>query len=772
MGMNDGDKNCVNEIAGTRRFGWPLGLCCALLAGCAATGGGTPEQSGAAAQTTSAPSFDVRVDCADDKLRDLVTRFNDLQRYRAVPDLDAAELARLMALAQRQVRDLLATEGYFNPRVTVRREAATAATAMKAAADTAPSVAIAADADAAASEPAAPLPEHAGSAGGPAAVEPVIPAKAETQGGEGPTPKQSAGHADAGEQQTTPSGERGDNDLTTAEPPQGGEHPLGGQRTARSGERGGNDLAAAEPPQGGERPLGGQRTARSGERGGHDLAAARPLVVITIEPGPITRVQQVQMDFTGDIATARDGAATQRAGIRSGWGLQPGQPFTQGAWRDAKTAALRALVERRYPRGRIGASRAEVDAPDAQAKLDVTLDSGPPFYLGAATVEGARRYPADLPQRLSWLKPGDVYDQQKLVDAQQRLAASGYYDSAYISIDPDTNDPAAAPVHYSVTEAKRYKLQLGVGYRTDSGPRASADWRDNTFLGTTLRSETTLRIDPKEPLLQTGLTSLPNANGWRWNTLARVMQQDDVGLTTNSQTLRAGRMQSTPQYDRSVYLQYDNAVVTGSGTASNVLVGDGAAASVNLSWTGRYFDNLLMPRRGFGLSGSVGLGVTTKGKTDPFVRLWGRGLTLIPVGSGGSRFALRTELGALFANAGARVPATFLWRTGGDTTVRGYAYRTIGVHLQQGVIAPGRYLALGSVEYQRPILQQRWPGLLEHVLFVDVGDVANHPNDLRAQVGVGTGLRLITPAGPMELDVAYGVQAHQFRLHMNVGFTF
>jgi translocation and assembly module TamA len=508
------------------------------------------------------------------------------------------------------------------------------------------------------------------------------------------------------------------------------------------------------------------------------------------------------VDFAGDIATSQTpGAAAQRADIQSSWGLQQGRRFTQGAWSDAKTAALRTLVARRYPLGRIDASQADVDAPQAQARLAVTLDSGPPFYLGTATVEGARRYPDDLPQRLSWLQPGDEYDQQNLVRAQQRLASSGYYDSAYISIDPDTDTPAAAgppqggagplggqrttrsgerggensvatPVHYSVTEAKRYKLQLGVGYRTDSGMRASAEWRDNTFAGTTWRNDTALRLDTKEPLLQTGLTSLPNAEGWRWNTLAQVMQQDAGVLTTDSQTLRAGRMQSTPQFDRSIYLQYDNAVVSGSGAAGSVKVGDGAAASVNLDWTGRYFDSLPVPRRGFGLAGSVGLGVTTKGKTDPFVRLTGRWTGLVPVGSGGSRFALRTELGAILANANARIPATYLWRTGGDTTVRGYGYRSIGVPLEQGVVAPGRYLAAGSIEYQRPIMQQRWPGLLEHVLFADVGGVANRPNDLRARVGVGAGVRLITPAGPMEMDVAYGVQAHQFRLHLSVGFSF
>jgi len=637
----------------TRRCCWSLGLCCALLAGGAnaADPRGAPDPPHD--EANEAPSFDIRVECADNKLRDLVARFNDLQRYRAVRDLDAAELTRLMALAQRNVRELLATEGYFSAQVMIRRESATTNTVAE---------------------------------------------------------------------------RTGDN----------------------TGDKAKNKWGA------------------DGTRHG-----ARPVVVIAIQPGPVTVVWQTRVDFAGDIATTRDpGAVAQRADISSHWGLSAGRSFTQEAWNDAKTAALRTLVERRYPRGRIGFSQADVDAPAGRTKLSVTLDSGPPFYLGAATVEGVRRYPADLPERLSWLRPGQVYDQQKLVDAQQRLAASGYYDSAYISVDPDTDTPAAAPVHYSVTEAQRYKLQLGVGYRTDSGPRASVELRDNTFAGTSWRDDTVLRIDAKEPLLQTSLTSLPDADGWRWNALARVMQQDDGTLITNSQTLRVGQAQDTPQYNRSVYLRYDNAVVTGSGAASNVLVGDGAAVSVNWGWTGRYFDSLPMPRRGFGLSGNVGLGVTTKGKSDPFLRLSGQWTGLIPVGSGGNSLALRTELGAILANAAARVPETFLWRTGGDTTVRGYSYRSIGVQLPQGVVAPGRYLAVGSVEYQRPIMQQRWPGLLEHVLFMDVGSVANHTDDLRAHVGVGTGLRLITPAGPMEIDIAYGVQAHQFRLHMNVGFTF
>ena len=88
------------------------------------------------------------------------------------------------------------------------------------------------------------------------------------------------------------------------------------------------------------------------------------------------------------------------------------------------------------------------------------------------------------------------------------------------------------------------------------------------------------------------------------------------------------------------------------------------------------------------------------------------------------------------------------------------------------MVGPGRYMAAGSVEWQRPVLRERFPGLLEHTLFIDVGGVANRASDLRAHWGVGTGGRLITPVGPMQLDIAYGLKSKRLRLHMNVGFVF
>ena len=586
-----------------------------------------PGQVGAPDATPARPAFDIEVHGPDASLRQLVERHLPLQRYRALNDLDATEMQRLLALAERDVRNLLGTEGYFSPDVRIAQQ-------------------------------------------------------------RGP--------------------------------------------------------------------------------------AGRPLVRIDITPGPATTVGRVDLAFEGDLGQTGDAdAQAQAATLRADWGLPVGERFTQAGWSGAKKDALRTLTERRYPRGRIAYSLADVDAPAARATLGLRLDSGPPFFLGPAQVRGAQRYPDWLPERLSWLKPGEVYDQKRLVEAQQRLAGSGYYESALIGIDTE-GEPAAVPLIYTVQEAKLQRVRLGVGYSTDDGPRLSIEHRHNRVFGSSWRADSTLRVNRRTPLVQTELTGLPNADGWRWGGLGRWERYDDGALTTTAQALRFGRSHFGERYDRQVYLQFDRATVQGRGAAdnSNAAIGDGAALSLNYDWTGRYFDNVTNPTRGHGLRLNLGAGTTLVGRKLPFARVQARWLGLLPLGEGGSRLALRSDIGAVLANTQARLPATYLFRTGGNASVRGYGFRDIGITLPDGSTGPGRYMGAASIEWQRPILQERFGKLLEHALFIDVGGVADRPQQWRPSWGVGTGVRMNTPVGPMQLDVAWGLKSKTLRLHMNVGFVF
>lgn len=578
--------------------------------------------AGPAGAQPQQPSFDLVVR-APDALRTLLETHLELRRYREVSDLDDAEIARLVVLAEKDARELLATQGYFTPEVRIRRE--------------------------------------------------------------------------------------------------------------------------------------------DGER---------PQLVVEVQPGPLTTVREVKIDFAGDIATSADAdAAAQRQAIRADWALPAGQRFTQDAWDGAKSQAQRQLLARRYPAGRIADSLADIDGAAHEARLGLRLDSGPLFRLGGMQVTGVERYDPLLVPRLARLPEGMIYDQEKIVEAQLRLAASGYFDSAFLFVDPQS-DPQAAPVQVTVREAPLQKLVLGLGITTDSGPRASVEHTHNRLPAIGWRSVTKLQAEKKNPFVQTELQSIPGPDFWRWGVLARGERLDDGRLVTHSQRLRVGRLRSDDHIDRNVYVQYERSSVQNPRNVplEPTDTGEGSALTGNYIWTGRYFDSTPYPERGYGLAVELGGGMTLAGDRKLFQRTLVRWLGVKPLETG--RLQLRAEAGAVLAKSGARIPAAQLFRTGGDSTVRGYKYLDIGVPLPGGLVGPGRLLAVGSAEWQKPIMRGGRRSELEHTLFVDVGAVADHVSDLHPHWGVGTGVRWRSPVGPVDAAIAWGVKARELRLHFTAGFVF
>ena len=129
-------------------------------------------------------------------------------------------------------------------------------------------------------------------------------------------------------------------------------------------------------------------------------------------------------------------------------------------------------------------------------------------------------------------------------------------------------------------------------------------------------------------------------------------------------------------------------------------------------------------------------------------------------------------LGAVLAKKDVDLPTTVMFLTGGDNTVRGYGYQSIGARTDNGRVIAGRYLAMGSVEWQRPITIKGNTQDFEHTLFIDAGTVGDEINNLYTRVGIGTGMRWKSPVGPIQADIAWGAQAQKLRLHLRLGFTF
>jgi len=497
-------------------------------------------------------------------------------------------------------------------------------------------------------------------------------------------------------------------------------------------------------------------------------------IVITVAPGELTTVSNVQISYGGAIADDAT-AEAQRDSIRTAWALRAGQPFTQQAWDEAKTTALRSLTAKRFPTGNIEISRAEVDADRHEARLSVTYQSGPAYKFGPLVLNGIKRYDPDGARRIARLPSGQDYDQQKLLDAQQRLASSGYYDSVFLTLDTDSGNPLAAPVIAQLREAPLQKVVLGAGFTTDNGPRLSVDHIHNQVPLLGWRAVSRLSVDSDIKSLGTELNAIPDDHGWRWFAGAELKSEQSGSYVVDSGRLRGGRNKSSDHIDRSYFLQYDYAQNRGINAPPSA-----SAVTANWGWTGRYFDNNSTPSRGFGLALEVAAGYTLTGEQTPFTRTYARWLGVVPLGASDdketnarrSRLQLRVEAGAVSAKDSAQIPSTLMFLTGGDTTVRGYSYKQIGTVRADGQTVAGRYLGVLSAEWQRPFVYNNKLTDWESVVFVDAGAVADKPAELKPKVGLGVGARWRSPVGPVQADLAYGVDSKRFRLHFRLGFTF
>lgn len=480
-----------------------------------------------------------------------------------------------------------------------------------------------------------------------------------------------------------------------------------------------------------------------------------------VTPGRRTQVRSVKIDFAGAAAGTDPPSARLRARIERSVPLKPGMPFRQADWDATKTAVLRPLLAGSHPAAQLAASAARIDADAQAADLTLTVDSGPAFFYGQPVIQGTSRYPEAIVRNLNPARPGKPFRQQDLLDYQVALETSGYYAQATVRIDPDPALAAAVPIRVDVVERPEKLFDVGAGFSTDTGARVQASWLHRDILDRGLRLRLAGRIETSR---QTGAAELAwprDARGYEYSLGAQLRQEDIEGQETRTSLLEARRSRTRGQIETTLTLQHQ----TETQEIGDEVSVRNQALTAHYAWTQRTTGRAFYPRRGYVLTLQAGGAAEALLSDTSFVRLYGRHTHYFDAGDNG-RLVLRGELGSVLADTRDGIPTDFLFRAGGDNSIRGYAYQSLGRTLEGGV-ASVRHLVTASVEYNH-FFEGNW-GL---ALFVDAGDAADTPGSLSPVFGFGVGARYRSPVGPINLDVAYGEASEEFRLHFSLGVSF
>jgi translocation and assembly module TamA len=131
------------------------------------------------------------------------------------------------------------------------------------------------------------------------------------------------------------------------------------------------------------------------------------------------------------------------------------------------------------------------------------------------------------------------------------------------------------------------------------------------------------------------------------------------------------------------------------------------------------------------------------------------------------RLITRAEVGITVIDEFDTLPASVRFYAGGDTSVRGYAYNSLGPTDPQGEVIGGENLLVGSVE-----LDQRVSTEWSVAAFIDSGNAYDEFNTFDTATGVGIGVRWFSPLGPIRVDLAFPLAndaPDDYRIHITLG---
>jgi len=490
-----------------------------------------------------------------------------------------------------------------------------------------------------------------------------------------------------------------------------------------------------------------------------DTAVEPRMVRASIQPGEPARIASVSIAFTGP--AAEDPAIAARLEkIRAHWRLPHGAIFRQDDWARAKTGLVADLASVSFAGATLSSSLARVEENLADVNLSLEVASGPPFHFGEITVTGLERYGPELVENHAPFSRGTPYSMELMRRFERRLALTGHFAAVQVSFDTDPALAAGAPVSVSVIEAMPRRVDVNLGFSTDTRLRFGVNYSDNDFFDEAFRFRTDLRIESLRQGLTANVERPPGRSGWINAFSGAVLRTDIQELQTDEWTLVAQRRRLNEPSEPAFSVEWTTERQEPSGAPVN----NTFATLFGYQHTWRSVDDLLSPTRGWMLR--VNAGVAPPGiSSREFGQLMASGTWYVPL-SPRDDLRFHADAGWIIADTSEDIPQRFLFRTGGDTSVRGYEYQSLGV-AEGDAIVGGRYLGVGSAEYVR------WIGESWGVAaFIDAGDATDEIGDFDPALAYGLGMRVRSPVGAFRFDLAYGQETSSVRLHFSLGVRF
>lgn len=385
-----------------------------------------------------------------------------------------------------------------------------------------------------------------------------------------------------------------------------------------------------------------------------------------------------------------------------------------------------------------------IDRTAYLAEIELVLDTRQRYLFGEVSTD-QQVISDELLARFVPFEQGDWFIPRELQELQRDLYRTDYFGQVLVKGDTNNTDGKYVPVSIELEPLDAYnRYSFGIGYATDTKAHLRFEWMNRLLNQSGHRLNTSFMVGEQESHCVVNYR-IPVADP-RFNTVAgsalwnRELWEDTV-TNMYSGGLSYEYMTTKRFYGVSLEMLSEDYRIGDTTGESELLM-----PRVKGSWA--FADSVINTENGMRTS------VEVHGASEEFVsdasflsiRADGR-LIVTPISSW--RLIGRGSLGYTLVDSIDDIPPSQRFYAGGERSVRGYRYRTLGPEDEDGNVIGGTYMLTGSIELEKS-LSELW----RVAAFYDTGNAMDDFTvDFAHGVGVGVGLAL--PFGQARLDLAY-----------------
>ncbi|HYM62583.1 MAG TPA: translocation/assembly module TamB domain-containing protein [Thermoanaerobaculia bacterium] len=475
--------------------------------------------------------------------------------------------------------------------------------------------------------------------------------------------------------------------------------------------------------------------------------------------------------------------------------LRKGQPLNPQLMREDQAALQSFYADRGNAEARI-TTHVEPTPDRTGAAVTYTIAEGPKIKIEEIVIRGNSYTSSKVVLRKAGLALGDPFSYPSLLDAQRNLYRLGIFQRVDVHPEPAGASPFGRNVVMQVEEGKDLTVSASIGMSSGIQsaqnrltPRGAFSISHRNLFGTGRylgleaiegTNDRQAYLTYREPYIgrynvPIQLTIFQSNDATRRETTIRQR-----GVFVEAAKVLQYRTRWSLRYEYRLSDCIKGDVCTAAAGGTPIPGVDKSLQNIKISsvtptffWDHR--DDAINPHRGFFTSASIEYAFPLFDARTNFAKEFVQGSWYLPASPRSTlAFSVRAGLIEPFGAAGtlsSTVPLSERFTAGGENSQRAYALDLLGTlcdrpedigkgcqptlsRTSDGTVVPlgGNGLLLLNVEYRFPIFSSFGGGL-----FFDAGNVYHdstiHFEDLR--YGIGTGVRYLSPVGPIRFDVGY-----------------